>query len=392
MYINMKSILLILFSLISIALQGQEQEQAKKRARDLGIPFEGITGKYNNITDVPGVEVGYKTLIKGKGELVPGKGPVRTGVTVVLPLGKKNGRVPAGIFSLNGDGELTGSHFINDYGFLPGTAIGITNTNSVGIVHDAIGEWQYKKFSDQRLEDFTFGLPVVGETWDGGFNDIYGFHVKKEHVFAALDSAKSGVIEEGNVGGGTGMWLYGFKGGTGSSSRVFTIDSTEYTVGVLAQTNFGDREELLVAGIPVGKEIQDLQPVFKDPRADGSLIVIVATDAPLLPNYLKQVAKMVSLGMARTGSASGHGSGDIFIAFSTVEPTFNKKETEMQWKVLPKWHLNPIYQATVHATEEAIINALIAAETMSGANGNIMYECPEDRLIEILKKHNRIKK
>jgi L-aminopeptidase/D-esterase-like protein len=386
-------IIIYLFMLVSFGLNAQKPKfESNKRARDLGIPFEGVTGEFNNITDVPGVEVGYKTLIEGEGELVVGKGPIRTGVTVILPKGKENGRVPAGIFSLNGDGELTGSHFINDYGFLPGAAIGITNTNSVGIVHDAIGEWQYNKFSDHTIEDFSFGLPVVGETWDGGFNDIYGFHVKKEHVFEALDNAKSGKIEEGNVGGGTGMWLYGFKGGTGSSSRKIVIDSTTYTVGVLAQTNFGDREELLVAGVPIGKEIQDLQPIFKDPRADGSLIVIVATDAPLLPNYLKQVAKMVSLGMARTGSSSGNSSGDIFLAFSTVEPTFNKEHTEMNWKVIPKWHLDPIYKATALATEEAIINALVAAETMTGAYGNIMYECPEERLIEIMEKYNRIKK
>lgn len=376
-----------------MGLNAQAPElQLKKRARDLGIPFEGTTGKFNNITDVPGVEVGYKTLIEGQGDLDVGKGPIRTGVTVILPLGKRNGRVPAGIFSLNGDGELTGSHFIDDYGFLPGTAIGITNTNSVGIVRDAIGEWQYRKFSNHEFEDFSFGLPVVGETWDGEFNDIYGFHVKKEHVFEALDNAKSGAIAEGNVGGGTGMWLYGFKGGTGSSSREIVIDSTTYTVGVLVQANFGHREELMIAGVPVGKEIQDLRPIFKDPRADGSLIVVVATDAPLLPNYLKQVAKIVSLGMARTGSSSGNGSGDIFLAFSTIEPTFNKKYTEMNWRVIPKWYLDPIYKATAYATEEAIINALIAAETMTGANGNIMYECPEDRLIKIMKEYNRIKK
>lgn len=388
----MKIFSFILFLLFSFGLYAQEAPPTKKRARDLGIPFDGVTGPFNNITDVPGVEVGYKTLIEGEGDLIVGEGPVRTGVTVILPLGKRNGRVPAGIFSLNGDGELTGSHYINDYGLLPGAAIGITNTNSVGVVHDAIGEWQYSKFSDQTLLDFTFGLPVVGETWDGGFNDIYGFHVKKEHVFEALENASGGVIEEGNVGGGTGMWLYGFKGGTGSASRKIVIDSVTYTVGVLAQTNFGNRDELMVAGVPVGKEIQDLQPVFKDPRADGSLIVIVATDAPLLPNYLKQVAKRVSLGMARTGSTSGNGSGDIFLAFSTVEPAYNQEYSEMTWKVIPKWYLDPVYQATVQATEEAIINALVAAETLSGAFGNIMYECPEDRLVEIMEKYNRLER
>lgn len=385
----MKSIALFLPLMICQGIHAQNQAEPKSRARDLGIPFDGKPGKYNNITDVPGVEVGYTTLIEGEGALEVGKGPIRTGVTVILPHGKKNSRVPAGLFSFNGDGELTGSHSINDYGFIPGAAIGITNTNSVGVVHDAIGEWQYQKFSDKRMEDFTFGLPVVGETWDGGFNDIYGFHVRKEHVFEALDNAKSGVIEEGNVGGGTGTWLYGFKGGTGTASRVIKIDSTNYTVGVLVQANFGNREDLLIAGVPVGKEISDLQPVFKDPRADGSLIVIVATDAPLLPNHLRQVAKMVSLGMSRTGSFGGNGSGDIFLAFSTVSPTYNVNYSEMSWKVIPKWYLDPIFQATVQATEEAIINALIAAETMSGANGNIMYECPEERLIEILKKYNR---
>ena len=383
---NMNYLVLILtFSYLGLSAQNV------KRARDLGIPFEGTTGEFNNITDVEGVEVGYTTLIEGHGELIVGEGPIRTGVTVILPLGKKRGGIPAGIFSLNGDGELSGSHFINDYGFLPGTAIGITNTNSVGIVHDAIGEWQYNKFSDKKMFDFSFGLPVVGETWDGGINDINGYHVKKEHVFKALDNAKSGAIEEGNVGGGTGMWLYGFKGGTGTSSRVITIDSISYTVGVLVQANFGNRKELLVAGVPVGKLINDLQPVFKDPRSDGSLIVVVATDAPLLPNYLKQVAKMVSLGMARTGSSSGNSSGDIFLAFSTASPTLNEKHSEMTWKVIPKWNLNEIYRATVYATEEAIINTLIAAKTMTGANGNKMYECPEERLIEILKEYNRIK-
>ncbi|MEL6191822.1 MAG: P1 family peptidase [Bacteroidota bacterium] len=386
----MKTYLLTSLLMLTLGVYAQ-QEESHKRARDWGIPFEGEPGTHNNITDVPGVEVGYTTLVNGEGELKVGEGPVRTGVTVILPKGKRNGRVPAGIFSLNGDGELTGSHYINDYGMLPGAAIGITNTNSVGIVHDAIGEWQFKQFSDRRMEDFTFGLPVVGETWDGGFNDIYGFHVKKEHEFEALDSAKSGYIAEGNVGGGTGMWLFGFKGGTGTSSRQVSIDSTVYTVGVLAQANFGSREDLLVAGVPVGKEITDLQPVFNDPRVTGgSLIVVVATDAPLLPNYLKLVAKRVSLGMARTGSPSGNDSGDIFLAFSTVEPTYNEKGTEMSWKVIPKWELTPIFRATVQATEEAIINALIAAETMSGADDNIMYECPEERLVDILKRYNRI--
>ena len=386
----MKTTLTIIFCFL--ATTSFSQNEQSKKARDLGIPFEGNTGKYNAITDVPGVEVGYKTIIEGEGELKIGKGPIRTGVTVILPNGKKSGYYPAAIYSLNGDGEFTGSHFINDYGRIPGAAIGITNTNSVGVVRDAIGEWQYKHFSNGGLLDFSFGLPVVGETWDGDFNDINGYHVTREDVFEALDSAKGGLVDEGNVGGGTGMWLYGFKGGTGTSSRILTIDSTNYTVGVLVQSNFGDRSDLMVTGVPVGKEITDLQPVFKNPRQDGSLIVVVATDAPLLSMHLQLVARRVTLGVARTGTISSNGSGDIFLAFSNSPPIFDKNNTTMTWTVLPKWKLDPIFRATIEATEEAIINALVAAETMSGANGNIMYECPEDRLIEVLKKYNRIDK
>ncbi|MEZ4972822.1 MAG: P1 family peptidase [Cyclobacteriaceae bacterium] len=361
-----------------------------KRARDLGIPFNGTPGTHNAITDVAGVQVGYSTIIKGEGKLEVGKGPVRTGVTVILPAGRNQGSKPAAMYSLNGDGEFTGAHFINDYGTIPGSVIGITNTNSVGIVRDAIGEWQFKNFSDGGNEDFSFGLPVVGETWDGDFNDINGYHVKKEHVFEALDNAKSGPIAEGNVGGGTGMWLYGFKGGTGTASRVVTIDSVKYTLGVLVQANFGYRSDLMVAGVPVGKEITDLMPVFHDPRQDGSLIVVVATDAPLLPNQLHLVARRISLGVARTGTISGNGSGDIFLAFSTVEPQYDEGYTHMNWSVLPKWKLDPIFRATVEATEEAIINVLVAAQTLKGVNDNIMYECPEDRLVEVLRKYNRI--
>lgn len=386
----MKTIIVLFFTLVSLGLQAQDQT---KRARDWGIPFNGVTGKFNNITDVPGILVGYKTLIEGEGKLIEGKGPIRTGVTVVIPAGKEQrNEIPAAIFSHNGDGELTGSHYINDYGFLPGAIIGITNTNSVGVVRDAIGEWQINNFEKVGSIDYRFGLPVVGETYDGGFNDINGLHITKDHVFEAIDSARSGVIEEGNVGGGTGMWLYGFKGGTGTASRIVKIDSTKYTVGVLTQANFGYREDLMVVGVPVGQLINDLQPVFNEPKQDGSIIVIVATDAPILPIHLKQVAKRVTNGIARTGGFGGNGSGDIFLAFSTHQPDFNSNYSKMNLSVLPKWELDPIYKATVEATEEAIINALIAAETMSGANGNIMHECPEDRLVNILKKYNRIAK
>jgi L-aminopeptidase/D-esterase-like protein len=263
---TMRTIIAAILSFI-FCFAAFSQDAQTKRARDLGIPFNGRTGKYNNITDVPGVLVGYKTLITGEGELVEGKGPVRTGVTVILPAGKDSrAELPAGIFSFNGDGELTGSHFINDYGFIPGAVIGITNTNSVGVVRDAIGAWQIANFPKPKYIDYRFGLPVVGETWDGDFNDINGLHVKEKHVFEAIESAKSGAIKEGNVGGGTGMWLYGFKGGTGSASRIIEVDSTQYTVGVLVQANFGNREDLVVAGVPVGKLITDLQPVFRKPK------------------------------------------------------------------------------------------------------------------------------
>ena len=383
---------LTIVALVLIWSASLGQEQKTKRARDLGIPFNGITGEFNNITDVPGVLVGYKTIIQGEGKLIEGKGPIRTGVTVVIPAGKDQRKaIPAAVYSHNGDGELTGSHYINDYGFLPSAIIGITNTNSVGIVRDAIGEWQVKNFAKLGSEDFRFGLPVVGETYDGGFNDINGLHVTKEHVFEAIDSSRAGIIEEGNVGGGTGMWLYEFKGGTGTASRVVEIDSTEYTIGVLTQANFGYREDLMVVGVPVGQHITDLQPVFNEPKQDGSIIVIVATDAPLLPIHLKHIARRVTNGIARTGGFAGNGSGDIFLAFSTYQPAFNASFSKMSLSVLPKWYLDPIYKATVEATEEAIINALIAAETLEGANDNIMFECPEDRLINILKEYNRIK-
>ena len=365
------------------------QGKLKVRARDLGLPFEGTPGKLNAITDVPFIEVGYKTLIKGKGKLIYGEGPVRTGVTVILPRGKSDNSYPAAWFSLNGDGEMTGLPYIEDYGMGSGP-IGITNTNSVGIVRDAIGEWSFKKFSNGRTDDFSFGLPVVGETWDGMLNDINGYHVRKEDVWQALDSAAGGEIKEGNVGGGTGMACYGFKGGSGTASRIFTIDSTQYTLGVFVQANFGGRNELTIAGVPVGKEIQDLRSIVNEvKRKDGSIIVIVATDAPLLPGQLKLVAKRVSLGIARTGTYSHDGSGDIFLALSTTGPKHNKNFTKESWSVVPKWGLDPVFKATVEATEEAIINALVAADDMEGINGNKWFAIPHKRLQEVMKKYNR---
>jgi D-aminopeptidase len=386
-----KSVSALIIILVFCSLSGQvsAQKAITKRARDLGIPFNGMPGKYNSITDIQGIEVGYKTLIAGTGKLVYGKGPVRTGVTVILPKGKTDQGYPAAWFSLNGDGEITGIPSIEDYGIAYGP-IGITNTNSVGIVRDAIGEWCFRKFSKGDVVDFSFGLPVVAETWDGILNDINGFHVSKEVVWQAIDSAIGGKTDEGNVGGGTGMVLYEFKGGSGTASRIFSIDSVQYTLGVFVQANFGIRNELTVAGVPVGKEIQDLEPVIdENRRKDGSIIVIVATDAPLLPGQLKLVAKRITHGIARTGTYTHDGSGDIFLALSTVAPKKAENGTEI-WTAITKTELNPLFEATVEATEEAIINALVAAKDMEGINGNKCFALPHERLREILKKYNRL--
>ncbi len=385
---KLKFPLTLLCSSLLILSQAQNTPQ-KPRARDLGIPFAGVTGTNNAITDVPGVEVGYKTLISGSGKLEYGKGPVRTGVTVILPRGKTDGSYPAAWFSLNGDGEMTGLPYIEDYGTGYGP-IGITNTYSVGIVRDAIGEWGFKNFSKGEFIDFSFGLPVVAETWDGMMNDINGFHVKKEHVWEAIDSAGGGKIKEGNVGGGTGMVCYGFKGGSGTSSRKFKIDSTEYTLGAFVQANFGGREELMIAGVPVGREIQELKAIVnRTKRKDGSIIVVIATDAPLLPGQLKLVAKRITHGIARTGTYSHDGSGEIFLALSTAMPETDSKGTFETWKTLPKWRMDPVFKAAAEATEEAIINALVAAEDMEGINGNKWFAIPHKRLQEVMKKYNR---
>lgn len=364
--------------------------QPKPRARALGIPFNGMPGRLNAITDVKGVTVGYKTIVRGEGTLVTGAGPVRTGVTVICPNGKSIAALPAAWYSLNGDGEMTGLPAIDDYGLNYGP-IGITNTNSVGMVRDGIGQWNVKHFSTGKLVDFSFGLPVAAETWDGVLNDINGFHVTTQDVFDALDSAKGGPVAEGSVGGGTGMVCYQFKGGSGTASRVITIDSATYTVGVFVQANFGRRNELTVAGVPVGEEIADLKPEIHVPKEkDGSIIVIVVTDAPLMPLQLKQVAKRVPLGIARTGTISHNGSGDIFLALSTQAPVPANKNGSLDiWKSVPKDFMDPIYQATVEATEEAIINVLVAGVTTTGINGNKVYALPTDRLVQLMKKYNR---
>jgi D-aminopeptidase len=360
----------------------------KPRARDLAVPFDGKPGKYNAITDVPGVEVGYKTLILGSGKLETGKGPVRTGVTVILPQGKTDKPWPAGWFCLNGDGEMTGTTSIEEYGSSVGP-VGITNTNSVGVVRDAIGAWNIRHFSKGGLVDFSFGLPVVAETFDGILNDINGLHVTREDVWQALDSAHGGPVAEGNVGGGTGMSLFLFKGGSGTSSRVVKIDTAEYTVGVFVQGNFGGRRDLVIAGVPVGREIKDLMPEIHSKEKDGSIIVVIVTDAPLLPSQLKQLAKRAALGVARTGGIGRNSSGDIFLAASTRNPQSNSKETLQTWPSVPKEQLDKLYGGVVEATEESIINAMVAAETMEGINGNKIYALPHERLREILRKYNR---
>lgn len=379
-----RTVFLCVFVFFTVLLSAQT---TKSRARALGIPFEGTPEANNAITDVPGVLVGYKTLVKD----TAGKG-VRTGVTVILPKGKTDATYPAGWFCLNGDGEMTGTTVIEEYGMGYGP-IGITNTNSVGVVRDAIGAWGVKNFSGSEMFDFSFGLPVVAETWDGILNDINGLHVRQEHVWEALNNAHSGAVEEGNVGGGTGMSLFLFKGGSGTSSRAIKIDTVNYTLGVFVQGNFGGRKDLLVAGIPVGQEITDLMPVTNNnKRKDGSIIVVVATDAPLLPSQLKQVAKRVSLGVARTGGLGRNSSGDIFLAFSTQAPQTNEKGTVETWRSIRKERMDKIYEATVQATEEAIMNAMVTAKTMKGNYGNTIYALPHARVQEILKKYNRLNK
>jgi L-aminopeptidase/D-esterase-like protein len=357
--------------------------QPKPRARDLGIPFDGTPGPNNAITDVKGVEVGHTTLISGEGKLEVGRGPVRTGVTAVLPRGRESADpVFAGWFSLNGNGEMTGTTWIEESGFLEGPVM-ITTTSSVGTVRDAVVKYYTRKAKQQQ----PWVLPVVAETYDGFLNDAHGFHVKEEHVFAALDSARSGAVAEGNVGGGTGMMCFEFKGGIGAASRALPANQGGYTVGVLVQSNFGSRHQLRIAGVPVGQEIP-VRPTR--PAEQGSIIIVVATDAPLMPHQLKRLARRAALGVARTGSVAGNGSGDIFLAFSTANASAARSEGVASLTMLPNERMGGLFEATVHATEEAIINALVAAETMTGRDGHTAPALPHDRVRELLKKYNRL--
>ena len=363
-------------------------ESKTVRARDLGIPFEGTPGKFNSITDVPGVEVGYTTLISGEGKLEVGKGPVRTGVTAILPRGHAslNDPVYAGFFSLNGNGEMTGTAWVDESGFLEGPII-ITNTHSVGVARDAVIAWRVKHGAADKT-GYWWSLPVVAETWDGWLNDINGFHVKPEHVWHALDSAHDGAVEEGSVGGGTGMICYEFKGGNGTASRKVEMkDETgalrSFIVGVFLQANFGRRPQLVIAGFPIGKKIPG--EVYKE--ESGSCIAVVATDAPLLPNQLKRLARRVSLGLARTGAISGNGSGDLFLAFSTANAgAANPEPLTHSVQTTPNDRLDPIFAAVVQATDEAVVNALVDNQSMTGRDNHHVEALPHDRLREILKR------
>jgi L-aminopeptidase/D-esterase-like protein len=383
----------LIVSLLLLAPEPAVSSEPVIRARDLGVPFDGTPGPMNAITDVAGVAVGHTTLISGEGKLEPGKGPVRTGVTAILPRGRTYDPVFAGWHSLNGNGEMTGTTWITESGFLEGPVL-ITNTHSVGVVRDATIAWQvehrlYEALPDEP--DVFWVMPIVAETYDGDLNDINGFHVTREHVFAALDGAQSGPVAEGNVGGGTGMVTHEFKGGIGTSSRRVELAGGNYVVGALVQSNYGIRKTLRIAGVPVGQEITDLLP-GKAPQAEerGSIIVVIATDAPLLPHQMRRVAQRASLGLGRMGSYASNGSGDIFVAFSTANPRAAARTGRARLEMLPNDVLGPLFLATVEATEEAIVNALVAARTMTGANGYTVHALPHERLQAALRKYGRL--
>ena len=384
------------FALLLVLLA--EVACASPRARDLGVPFDGTPGPLNAITDVAGVKVGHVTLIEGEGDLNVGKGPVRTGVTAVLPRGQDgvNSPVFGGWFTLNAAGEMTGTTWLEERGYFFGPVM-ITNTHSVGVVRDATIGWQVDNGGTS-----SWYTPIVAETFDGRLNDLNGFHVTAGHARQAIDSASGGPVAEGSVGGGTGMICSRFKAGIGTASRVVETQSGDkYTVGVLVQCNYGERHSLRIAGVPVGEElegrylpIENKKPQRK-PEADrdGSIIVVVATDAPLMAHQLRRLAKRPALGLGRVGSIAEDGSGDIFVAFSTA----NKEHFELTDPVRPadilsNYYMTRISEGVVQATEEAIINSMVAADTMTGINGSTYYGLPHQELVDILKKYNRLEK
>lgn len=393
-----------------LLLPAAAHSQQKPRARALGIPFNGTPGPLDAITDVAGVTVGQVTLISGEGKLVAGKGPVRTGVTTIFPRGNRSSDpVMAAWYTLNGNGEMTGTTWVEESGFLWGP-VAITNTLSVGVVRDAVIAWAV----DRKYDEFLWALPVVAETWDGGLNDITGMHVTRAHAYQALDGATGGPVKEGNVGGGTGMVCHQFKGGIGTASRQLPVAAGGYTVGVLVQCNYGGRRRLSIAGVPVGPSLQGgelcltlaeptqsflkdlprcgakatgLAPSFREER--GSIIVVVATDAPLLPHQLKRLARRVPLGIGRMGGIGGDSSGDIFIAFSTANADA-AGDTLATVHMLQNDRINPVFEAVVDATEEAIVNAMVAAETMTGADGLRVHALPVDQVLALLRKRGRV--
>ncbi|MBM4189008.1 MAG: P1 family peptidase [Gemmatimonadetes bacterium] len=410
----------VFIGMIATLAAGSGLAQTKARARDLGIPLDGTPGRHNAITDVAGVEVGYVTLIRGEGKRVVGQGPVRTGVTAVLPRGRATLEpVFAAFYAGNGNGDMTGTHWIEETGVLE-TPIMITNTLSVGTVRDAVVDWMVK-----RNAPGPFWYPVVAETSDGGLNDMKGLHLKPEHAFQALDNARPGAVTEGNVGGGTGMNCHGFKGGTGTASRVLSAAEGGFTVGVLVQCNYGTRSQLRIAGVLVGREVTGVDPCVErqiDPPLttfdgrtipvcrggsggseqpaeepeQGSIIIVVATDAPLSPDQLKRMVRRVALGMGRMGSNNGNGSGDIFIAFSTANRGVDWGNSGRSTLPAPTMTrlgsglMDPLFTATVDATEEAIINAMLAAETMTGADYRRAWALPHDQVTAILARYNRL--
>jgi D-aminopeptidase len=385
--------LTFLASVALAAAGAADPGRPRPRARDLGVPFDGTPGPLNAITDLEGVLVGHTTLIEGNGKLVVGKGPIRTGVTAVLPRGAQSMKrfSFAGWYSQNGNGEMTGTTWLEESGFLEGPVL-ITNTHSVGVVRDAVIAWRVAHGGADATGSW-WSLPVVAETWDGWLNDINGFHVKPEHVFHAIDSAHAGAVEEGAVGGGTGMVCNGFKGGIGTSSRKLTDKDGGYLVGVLVQCNYGTRQNLHIAGIPVGREIESEDPYAwmpSEPGERGSIIVVVGTNAPLLPHQLKRIARRVSLGIGRNGSIAGNGSGDIFVAFSTANAAASQVDHVVDVKMVPNDLMDPLFAATVQATEEAIVNAMVAAQDMTGINDHHVTALPHDKLRAVLARYNRL--
>jgi D-aminopeptidase len=366
------------------------------RARDLGIRIGRLRpGRWNAITDVAGVRVGHTTLIAGEGPLRVGEGPVRTGVTVILPREENVGTEPlfAGYHVLNGAGEMTGLIWVDESGLLT-TPIAITNTHSVGVVRDALIAYDVAR---GRLGGrYAWSLPVVAETYDGALNDINGMHVRPEHVFAALDAAASGPVAEGCVGGGTGMNCHQFKGGIGTASRLLPAEAGGWTVGALVQANYGRRELLRIDGVPVGLEIglDVVPPPGPAAPADaGSIIIVIATDAPLLPTQCRRLAQRATIGLARLGGVGADGSGDIFLAFSTGNRGLYgapASDGTLTVRMLPNPAMTPLFEAAAEATEEAIVNALCMATTTTGANGWASHALPLDRLVQVMRRHGRL--